>query len=357
MEKKMNKEDTFGRTYQIVAEHSGKVLDLATILDPNFDPPFSTQQPFPPFSKRHLIQFESHGGKNQQFLLFPQDDGTYVIANRHTGEVLDIARASLDDSTPCIGHPFKSPSQSNQTFNLKVINGSLHFIEAKHSGKILDVFKAKKQNRVRVFQHHLKDGTNQKFRFEVVGEYLLPATSQLGVLGPVPSATSVDDILPDDTPPVLREEVRVPYFAVNDTLDRALAVNTSPYYLIKNEQFWHKSFERRYEGSAVTDKYTVESGMTESISVSVEAHFSLEKLKDIFDLNLTFKANTNQTRTQTVTMEREFSYGGGAAVHFVAYVLVDRFRMQRTDGTVIGGPWEVTNGDIIRQRAFPNVPA
>jgi hypothetical protein len=148
MEKQMNKEDTFGRIYKIVAEHSGKVLDLATILDPGFDPPFSTQQPFPPFSKRHLIQFEFHGANNQKFLLFPQDDGTYVIANRHTGEVLDIARALLDDTTPCIGHPFKS--QSNQTFNLKVINGSVHLIEAKHSGKVLDVFKAKKQDRVRV---------------------------------------------------------------------------------------------------------------------------------------------------------------------------------------------------------------
>jgi hypothetical protein len=348
----MNPEDTFGKVYKIVAEHSGKVLDLATILDPRFVPPFPVFPP--PFSKTHLIQYAFHDGDNQKFMLFPQDDGTYVIANQHTGEVLDIAQASLDEIAPCIGHSFNS--QPNQHFNLRVINDSVHHIEAKHSGKVLDVFEASREDRVRVFQYHLTDGANQKFRFEVVGEYPLPAISQLGVLGSIPRATSIDDNLPAETPAVLIAEVRVPYFAVNDTLSKDMAVKISPYYLIRNEKFWNKKFDKVFEGEGRTEKYSFVSGMTEQVSHAVEATFSVEKLMKYFNLNLTFKDSTTTTTTQTVTIEREYTYKGGAPLLFVGYALVDRFTMQRTDGTVISTPWDVTNGDIFHEEAFPNAP-
>ena len=219
---------------------------------------------------------------------------------------------------------------------------------------------------MRVFQHHATNGQNQRFRFEFVGEYTLPHTGlEVGVLGPIPSPSSIDDNLPAETLPVPIEERMLPYFAVNDTLSRDTAVKTSPYYSIRREAFWRRTLEKRFEGPSRTEKFSFVSGMTEVTSRSVEATLGLSlgsevsgpaKLTKMFNLSLKVTDTTSTTTTFTTTIEREFTYKGGAPLLLVEYVLVDRFTIRRTDGTAVTIPWEITNGDVVHQDAFPNEP-
>src|SRR5688572_22457128 len=102
----MNPQETFGKIYRVVASHSGKVLDFAQVKgrESTFRPPPSGD--LVARGIRHLIQFRDHSGANQQFLLFPQDDGAYVIATRDSGSVFDIAKASGAERTPAIDFPY-----------------------------------------------------------------------------------------------------------------------------------------------------------------------------------------------------------------------------------------------------------
>ncbi len=176
----------------------------------------------------------------------------------------------------------------------------------------------------------------------------------------------------------------LPYFAVNDTLSRDTAVKTSPYYLISREAFWKKTADKRFEGPSRTETFSFVSGMTEVTSRAVETTLGLSlssegsdssessfsvkllslagklsgvaKLTKMFNLGLKVTDTDSTTTTHTTTITREFTYKGGAPLLVVEYVLVDRFTVRRTDGTVVTIPWEITNGDIVHQEAFPNEP-
>src|SRR5262245_55287151 len=210
--------DTFGKIYRIVARHSGKVLDFARVLPTSlssFRPPFSPNDTLVVRGIRQLIQFRDHTGGNQQFLLFPQDDGAYVIATRDSGLVLDIAFASGNEETPAI--EFRYNGGPNQSFLLEPIDAAgTHVVRAKHSELVLDVFGASRDDRTRVFQHHFKDGDNQKFTFEQVDSYPVMQKAMPADPGVPPAASSLNDNLKASTDPALIGESFLPYFLVND---------------------------------------------------------------------------------------------------------------------------------------------
>src|SRR5262245_46111908 len=198
----MTPEETFGKIYRVVARHSGKVLDCAQVLDTAFRPPFLPNDPLVARGIRQLIQFEDHRGDNQQFLLFPQDDGAYVIATRDRGLVFDIAFASASEETPAI--EFGYHGSPNQSFILEPVdNDGSHVVRAKHSGLVLDVFGESRDSRTRVFQHHFKNGDNQKFAFEQVDSYPMMTNGVQGDPGLPPAAASINDNLKASTDPVL----------------------------------------------------------------------------------------------------------------------------------------------------------
>jgi hypothetical protein len=157
----MNPQETFGKIYRVVASRSGKALDFAQVKGRE-----SAFRPRPGGELvargiRHLIQFRSHSGANQQFLLFPQDAGAYVITTRDSGSVFDIAKVSGAEGTPAIDFPYNGGA--NQSFVLEPNGGGTHVIRAKHSGLVLDVFRESRDDRTLVLQHHSKNGGNQKF--------------------------------------------------------------------------------------------------------------------------------------------------------------------------------------------------
>src|SRR5947209_7840316 len=68
--------------YQIVAKHSGKVLDVkAGSTDNGAD----------------IIQYHSTGADSQQWQLVPASGGYYQIMAKHSGKVLDVKAGSTED--------------------------------------------------------------------------------------------------------------------------------------------------------------------------------------------------------------------------------------------------------------------
>jgi beta-glucosidase len=71
--------------YRIVAQHSGKVLDVDGASMGNGAP---------------IQQYDYLGGDNQLFRLEPLDDGYYRIVAKHSGKALDVSGASMVSGAP-----------------------------------------------------------------------------------------------------------------------------------------------------------------------------------------------------------------------------------------------------------------
>ena len=365
----MTPEEALGKIFRVVATHSGKVLDFAQVMDPAFRPPFLPNDPLVARGIRQLIQFSDHGGVNQQFLLFPQDDGAWVIAAHDRGGVFDIASASGAEETPAI--EFRYNGNANQSFLLEQIDGNgTHVVRAKHSGLVLDVFGASRDNRTRVFQHHFKNGDNQKFTFEPVESYPLPKKGTIVEPGLPPAATSLNDNLKASTDPALVGEVFLPYFLITDTLSLNTAVHDTPYYRMTRHQFWTKTGQFNFAGAAQTREFDIVQGLTKEESTQMEVTASLsatieksvEVLKatqlakpfvGVIQAGLKITTTTTTKESTETTVKRVIEYKGGPAMLFAEYVLVDRYTLLRADGVAVNTPWESKNPDIFRQVVFP----
>ena len=79
----------------------------------------------------------------------------------------------------------------------------------------------------------------------------------------------------------------------------------------------------------------------------------LKTIKATLEGGLKCTVKTSTTETTQTTVKRTVNYRGGPELLFAEYVLVDRYTLRRTDGTVVQAPWEVKNADIFRQVVFP----
>jgi len=367
----MNPQETFGKIYRIVASHSGKVLDFAQVRDNRFRPPFQPGDQLVARGIRQLIQFSDHSGANQQFLLFPQDDGAYVIASRDSGSVYDIAFASSAEETPAIDFPYNGGA--NQSFVLKPDGDGTHVVQAKHSGLVLDVFGESRDDRTRVFQHHFKNQGNQKFTFEPVDSYPLMAPAATGDPGAPPSASSLTDNLPATTAPVVFGEAFLPYFVAGDTLSRQAAVQQTPYYRLTRHQFWTKVGQFNFSGPAQSREFEIKKGLTNEETRQVEETMGLSlglspgggssggtkenQKSGPFQAGLTaglkITTTTKTSDSTETTVKRVVEYKGGPEILYAEYVLVDRFTLSRADGVIVNKAFESPNPDVFRQVMFP----
>ena len=136
--------------YSLVAQHSGKVLDVART--PRL------------FDADRLVQWDYHGGPNQLFRAFGSP-----IRPMHSELVLDVVNASQANGTPIIQHTLHGGP--NQLFRLEYVQSAepgLHSfayrIVVNHSGKVLDVEGASKENGAKLIQWDWHGGRNQQFK-------------------------------------------------------------------------------------------------------------------------------------------------------------------------------------------------
>jgi uncharacterized repeat protein (TIGR03803 family) len=132
--------------FEIVSRNSGKCLD---VFGASTDAGASA------------IQWNCHGGPNQQWRLEPAGGGAFRIIARHSGQALDVFGALLDDVTPIIQWPVHGGD--NQAWTLEPASDGYVRIVARHSGKALDVEFASADDGARVIQYTPHGGANQQW--------------------------------------------------------------------------------------------------------------------------------------------------------------------------------------------------
>ncbi|WP_214317850.1 RICIN domain-containing protein [Nonomuraea sediminis] len=146
--------------YQIIAQHSGKCLDVAYA------------------SLKHaanVIQGACGAGYNQQWRIVNSEaSGNYVrLIARHSGKCLDVAYARLEHGANVVQATCGGPAAYNQQWRIayKPGGGGSAWIIARHSGKCLDVANAHLEHGANVIQGICGgpgSGPNQLWRFKRV---------------------------------------------------------------------------------------------------------------------------------------------------------------------------------------------
>lgn len=137
--------------FEVVARPSGKCLDVGGASTDNL---------------ASVIQWDCHGGANQQWQFVPLSDGYYRVVARHSGKVLDVYGVSTDDLAPII--QYESHGGLNQQWSLEPVGDGYYRILARHSGKALDVLVASQENWTGIIQYAPHGGENQQWLLRVV---------------------------------------------------------------------------------------------------------------------------------------------------------------------------------------------
>ena len=136
-----------GGTYEIIAKHSGKCLDVAGVATHN---------------GANIYQWDCHGGPNQRWTLTDKGGGYYTVAARHSNRCMDVEGVNNGNGTnisqyDCHGGP-------NQLWQFIPQGGGYYMVTAKHSGKCLDIAGAGTGNGANAHQWDCHGGNNQLWR-------------------------------------------------------------------------------------------------------------------------------------------------------------------------------------------------
>jgi Ricin-type beta-trefoil lectin domain-like len=149
----------------LLAVHSGQVLDVTGA---------SLEDAAP------LIQFPFHGGPNQRFRFEKTGEpGTFRIVAQHSNKVLDIAGASLNDGAQLV--QFTPKDTVSQRFVLEQQKGELSdyfLIRSKHSGKPIGAAAGSVDGAARVVQLGEQDSRN---RFLMLWKFVTKLTGTFDV--------------------------------------------------------------------------------------------------------------------------------------------------------------------------------
>jgi hypothetical protein len=140
------------RTVVITARHSGKVLDVAGAgLNDG----------------AAVIQYTRHGDQNQQWQITPLSNDEYQLAAVHSGKCLDVAGASTNNSAPLI--QWTCNGGGNQRFRFEPVSATHARLVAVHSGKCVDIAGVSLDNSAAAIQYDCHDGENQQFALDAGG--------------------------------------------------------------------------------------------------------------------------------------------------------------------------------------------
>jgi poly(3-hydroxybutyrate) depolymerase len=136
-----------GVNYTLVAEHSGKLLDVSGV---------STA------AGALLQQWPATGGQNQQFDFLDSGDGYYRVRARHSGLVLQVAGSATGAD---ISQQPDSGATSQQ-WRVTDLGGGVVGLVNRLSGLSMDVWGASTADGARISQWTATGGANQRFRVQ-----------------------------------------------------------------------------------------------------------------------------------------------------------------------------------------------
>ncbi|GAB3359195.1 RICIN domain-containing protein [Lysobacter tyrosinilyticus] len=166
--------------YYLVAEHSGKVLEVKDAS--HADGAIIQQNAAKPFAE----------STHQQFTFNDGGERIYVLRVKHSQKVIDIAGGSKDDRIAVQQYGWHGVD--HERFRIIDAGDGCVFLEAVHSGKVLEVYGEEKGDEKPVLQYHNHySGKNkhQRFRPVLAEEGFAPSS--------LPGFTSPSQIVRDVT--------------------------------------------------------------------------------------------------------------------------------------------------------------
>lgn len=115
---------TSGGTYQLIARHSGKALDV-------------NGGPSATGNGANVHQWGYLGQTNQQWVVTSVGSGFYSVIARHSGKALDVAGWSTANGGNVFQWPYEG--KANQQWRLDPTGDGYYRLVNRHSGKVLDV--------------------------------------------------------------------------------------------------------------------------------------------------------------------------------------------------------------------------
>ncbi|SFQ92148.1 Insecticidal Crystal Toxin, P42 [Bacillus mycoides] len=214
--------------------------------------------------------------------------------------------------------------------------------------------------------------SNQKFTLERSGSVSVTKPT-IGTLPPAPDfkTTDLNEILPDNTEPVITHATYLPYFMVKDPYyNNQQKMQNSPYYILVRRQYWEK-VTQRIVGAGESYKYEQKTGvsrtdqtsMTETTEIAIGADmgfmfkgFSVGLSTSITKtLSVTKSTSTTESteKTETVTDSNPFMH----TIARAKYMLINEYYVTRANGEMItsgdAAYWKVPNPSQTVTRTIP----
>lgn len=133
-----------GATYQILAKHSGKGLDVTNVSTAN---------------GAAIQQWNYSGGANQKFIINDVGSGYYNIVNVNSGRCLDVTGGST--SNGAIIQQWGYSGGANQQWSIVSTGDGYYKIINRNSGKGIDVKDASTSNGAVIQQYNFVNAANQ----------------------------------------------------------------------------------------------------------------------------------------------------------------------------------------------------
>lgn len=335
-----------------------------------------------------------HGGRNQEWVVMPmyikvkqnnlEISRDHIIASRHNGKILDVSSA-----TNVYCHP-NFHGGDNQIFNLNSRSSNYWEISSpRYIGKVFDrsgssknknPFNKPNKHRNNIYFGNVHGGENQQFRFtneESLPNRINTLRYQRNLQIPKPNdPTSFDQPLPTQTPETFFSETLIPFSLVkNDAgFPPNIQVERSPYYRMERTRFYKipsisgptetQPDQTYLPGQSQTRTILVKTGMKRSkvteVSRKLNVSFTAGRevgvtipktpisLKASSSISSGLELQEKTINSYEETYEREetltTTFAVTEPVRVVHYVLVDRYRLYRMDGTLLL-TWDVMTNE------------
>jgi hypothetical protein len=138
-----------GRSYRLIAKHSGMCMDVAGSGMGN---------------SANVHQWNCHGGNNQLWKFTDKGQGNYSLTAAHSGKCLDVWGVSKDKGANV--YQWDCHGGDNQTWTLIPQGVGYYMVVAKHSGKCLDVEGVSKNSGANIYQWDCHGGDNQLWKLQ-----------------------------------------------------------------------------------------------------------------------------------------------------------------------------------------------
>jgi Insecticidal Crystal Toxin, P42/Ricin-type beta-trefoil lectin domain-like len=323
------------------------------------------------------LQPDGQDRLSQVWHVFPLDFGSYLLVNKASGLVVNIAWNSTISSARAEQYRLQTPGAEEpaQQWLLRDSDDGAYEIINNKSQQLLNVVRCSKEPAALIEQYpHTSDERSdaQRWLLEVEDEYKvvanltsLPDTS----IGDIHRMTSYQPTPANHTDQVEIAAMAYPFVLVDDpALDRQRQAQENPYYILRRYGFWQREYSYEHGGAAelaVIEQTTVgltttdasEVEKTASISVSAEAGFGLHGFGASLTATISNELMVTTTHEEVRNHSREKiaqrTYPAGKRVTEAVWYRSDRYVLERLDGTAVLR-WTTRNPNMTITDAYPS---